>query len=258
MSAKMTLLELTQTILGALEDDEVNSITDTESADRVVDIIREVYYDILGSDMPEVEDFFELDTPSDTSTPVLMTLPDNVTGIMSVKYDKTETGDTGPNYKVVNYLPRRDFMNMTDGFDPADADVSTMTIPVGNNTLDFHYWTNSFPKYYTTFDDHRIIFDSFDSSEESFLQKNKTRCFGQTSPDFIRSDTFTPDLNTKQFSLLLSEAKAQAFEELGQRVSNVALRRARHNRIKLNRNKRQIPFPRSYYDQYPNYGRKTK
>jgi hypothetical protein len=66
------------------------------------------------------------------------------------------------------------------------------------------------------------------------------------------ADGFTPDLDARQFTLLLNEAKAQAFIELKQQANPKAEKRARRGWIQAQRTKKNID--RATY--YNGYGRK--
>ena len=47
--AKMTLLEMTQNILSAMDSDAVNSIGDTVESLQVADVIVETYYELFAN-----------------------------------------------------------------------------------------------------------------------------------------------------------------------------------------------------------------
>ncbi len=86
----------------------------------------------------------------------------------------------------------------------------------------------------------------------SFLQKSKVQCYGEIVPSWTHSNTFTPNLDAKHFTLLLNEAKAQAFIELKQQANPKAEKRARRGWIQAQRTKKSIgPDAR-----YTAYGRK--
>ena len=124
-------------------------------------------------------------------------------------------------------------------------------------TFPIFYFNDRFPTCYTTVDDFTLLFDAYNSDEDSTLQKSKTLCFGKLSPTFTLTDSFTPDLDAELFSLLLNEAKAQAFAELKQQQNPIAEGRSRRLWIQSLKNRQAVPDPYSRYkDHYPNYGRK--
>ncbi len=101
---KSTLLDMTQNILSALGSDEVNSISDTTEAMQVAQIIKNKYYDIIArGNLPEHEEFFQLDPPLDATAPVLMYIPDGVSKMEYLKYFNTNVGtDTNTTQHGIN------------------------------------------------------------------------------------------------------------------------------------------------------------
>ena len=73
---RYTLKEMVDTILSAMESDEVNSISDTQESNQVVLILRSLYYDIANDiGLPEHSTFVELNASGDNTKPTLMTCP---------------------------------------------------------------------------------------------------------------------------------------------------------------------------------------
>ena len=91
---KMSLLEMTQDILSALNSDMVNSISDTPESLQVAQCIKNTYFNMLGRyDMPEHNQLFNLNASNDTTKPVLMYRPDGVTRIEWIDYFDTNPAD---------------------------------------------------------------------------------------------------------------------------------------------------------------------
>jgi hypothetical protein len=124
--------------------------------------------------------------------------------------------------------------------------------------MDFLVKNDKMPEYYTTFDDKTIVFDSYNEETELFLVKNKTLCFGQVLPEFQLEDDYVPELDIKQYTLLINESKRQVFNEFRQSDNPLSAQRARRAWIRLQRDKRAIPSPYNAYNDLPNYGRKTR
>lgn len=255
---KMTLLEMTQRILSSMDSDAVNSITDTAESVQVADIIRSSYWDIISAiQMPEHNDLFEL-TATSSSTPVIMTLPSNITSVEWIKYDTKLSTETGKKYRDLEYWPLEDFLHAMHSLNGGDSNVETFTLTTnGSDTMDILCRTDLFPSRWTTYNDNTIIFDAYKSSEDSFLQKTKTMAYGSHVPTWSHTDNFTPDLDAKQFTLLFNEAKGQAFIELKQTVNAKAEKRARRGWISSQGQKRALPG-QTYGELHnrPNYGRK--
>lgn len=252
---QQTLLEIVQDLLASVEDDEVNSITDVESSVRAANIVKQNFYEIVAAgDLPEHYDFFELETTSDPTKPTLMTMPTNVGSISWVKYNNS-VEDT-VEFKRVTFLSLDTFIERMYNLSETDADVTHFTHTISGSTIDFLVKNNLAPQFYTTFDDRTVVFDSFNSDEDTFLVKNKTLCYGQILPVFVMEDDFILPLDQKQYALLLHESKRQLFNEFRQSDNPLSAQKARRAWIRLQRDKRAIPFPHNYYNDYPNYGRK--
>lgn len=254
---KLTLLEIVQDLLGSIEDDEVNSINDVESSTRVAKIVRECYNEIVGAaNLPEHWQFYELDTESDVTTPTLMNLPDNTGSLDSLQYNCSEDG--GVEFRYMKFLPIDKFVELMYNLDTDADNVEHFTKTINGNTIDFLVLNDKMPEYYTTWDDYYIILDSYDSDVDTFLTKAKTMAYGQVLPEFSLTDTYVPDLDPKQFALLINESKRQVFNEFRQSDNPLAAQRARRGWIRLQRDKWTAPSPTLSYDALPDYGRKTR
>lgn len=255
---KYTLLELTQQILYSMDGDEVNTITDTPESLAVAHIIEECYWDIVTQlDLPEHNDFFQL-TATGADTPTLMVLPSSVTGLDWVKYDWIATGETDHRYEHVHYLPLRQFLDQSLNLSSDDDGVSQFSITIDSSIFYFKCHNNREPAFYTSYDDYKILFDAFNNTEDAFLQSSKSMCYGSLIPTFSFTDAFVPDLDAKQFSYLLNEAKAQCWADLKQQINSRAENKSRQNKIDSQKKKQNVGYPdnQNYYTRYPNYGRK--
>lgn len=236
---KYTLLEATQELLRAMESDEVNSINDTVESYSVALLLKGVYYDCateLG--LEEHDCFFELNASGDVAKPTLMTLPSNITRFDWLEYDIIDTGETYSNYRRIDFLPLDEFIAFQNSLKDYDSGVGQMTFTSNSENFNVMYRNDKQPKYYTTFDDDTYLFDSYDSSLDSTLQKSKTRCAGATYPTFTLSDSFTPDLHPTQFAYYINKAKVRAFAELKQSANPEAAREARNQKIITQRTRR--------------------
>jgi hypothetical protein len=85
--SKLTLLQLTQSILSALNSDQVNSISDTVESLQVAECVKTSYLNMLGRyDLPEHNQLFSLNSSDDPTKPTLMMKPDGVNRIEYIKY----------------------------------------------------------------------------------------------------------------------------------------------------------------------------
>lgn len=232
---KYTLLELTQAILRSMESDEISTVGESPESLAVVDIIKECYFDIVGAlSMAEQEGLYRLDASGDNTKPVLMTIPSSVSSVRWVKYNN---GDTQDALEDVRYVTNDEFLFFQDGFDTDDANTSSMVVSINGKSFPFKFFTDRMPSYYTIFDDQYVIFDSYDSDVEDTLTEARSLIYATLVPNFLVQDDFTPDLDPRQFQLLLQEAKATAFVELKQSQNPSAEKKARRNRISAQKNK---------------------
>jgi hypothetical protein len=255
--AAYTLLDYTQTILSSLDSDEVASISDTVESLQVANIIKTVYNDIQSrADLPEHYTIFELNASGDDTKPVLMTRPEDVMSIEWVQYDCIEDGQTNPQYRDIKFLSLNEFLSFVDNLNVDDTEVESFEYLSGADTILFKYRNDKAPEYYTTFDDHTMIFDSYDSAVDTTLQKNKTRAYGRKDQSFSMTDTFVPFLDRDLSTLLLNESKVLAFAELKQMGHDVARQWAQRGWVKSQKSKRGIDQNRRELDRAPDYARK--
>jgi hypothetical protein len=253
---RRTLLDMTQHILSAMDSDEVNSISDTIESMQVAELIRQVYYDVstdLG--LPEHETLIELNASGDNLKPVLMNIPEHVTRVSNIMYDIRGTDDTIdlPDWKQLKCLSLNEFITMTQAFRGND-DVGSMQVDAGGDTFEFLHYTDRAPTYFMTFDDQQIIFDAYDRTLDTTLQKSKTLCYGSKYSQFMMQDNYIPDLDPTQFSYFINKAKVRAFAELKQQANQEAAGEARRQKIIVQKRMNKAPH-QSMFERRINYGR---
>ena len=258
MAMKQTLLELTQAILLSMQGDEVTSIADTEESRAVAQIVKENYFYITGkADLPEHKELFSL-VESSAATPVVMTGPTAMTTVEWIKYNHILSTETDNNFQLVSYMNKDDFFSMQETLDSDSSFVDTFNLTTFNGTTPMKYQLDKQPQFYTTWNDSTILFDSYDATEDSFLRATKTLAYGLIDPTWSHVDSFTPDLDNRQFTLLLNEAKAQCFSELKQ-VQNInAERKLKHGWVELSRTKGNLPDKINAYSKIMGYGKRTR
>lgn len=284
---------MTQEILSAMSSDEVNSISDTSESLQIATIIKRKYYDIISrGDLPEHNQVFQLTPSLDETQPTLMFIPDGIGRIEYIKYYDTNIADDGnsqddqygaysehdtnvdlennsgnsadgvgiPGYKYVTMLPIAQFLDMVNSFNTTDTDVESFTFSDTSNNFPgnftFLYKNDRQPEYCCVLSNYYVIFDSFDSSQDSTLQASKTMCYGQVVPTFQLVDTFIPDLDSQQFPLLINEAKALAFYELKQQPHAMAMQEVKRQWSTVQKNKSVNNRP-TYFQELPNFGRRS-
>lgn len=253
---RQTLLEMVQAILAAMDSDEVNSINDTVESSQVALLIKNVYYDIaVDLDLKEHNTVFELEASGSSARPTYMTLPTNVTRLDTIKYNNMEASDTYSDYKGVSFMPFAEFLDAQNVLREQSSNVGQMSFVLDGLTFEVMYATDKQPEWYTQLKENVLLFDSYDRTLDTTLQKSKTLCEGAVYPVFSLADTFTPDLDPTQFSYLLNRAKVRAFNELKQAQNQEAASETRRQKIIVQKRKHRVPRE-SYFDTAPKFGRK--
>ena len=232
---KMTLLEIVQNILSAMDAEEVNSIGDTIESQQVADEVKTTYYANLSNfEVPSRFQIISLDASGDsTDHPNVLVCPDNIDHFEWIRYNTNTVAS--PSYADIAYMEPDDFLkfvlNDTGGTQVTVKDITT--------DVPYQIRNDKAPEYWTTFDDENIIFDSYNATLDTGLQASKVMAYGEVLPSWTASDTFTPDLLAKYFPLLLSEAKASCFVNY-KGVSNAKEEmRARQQRSRLQNHRRR-------------------
>lgn len=232
---RYSLLDMTQIILASMESDEVSSIHETPESRDVASIIQQCYFDIIGRmSPPETEGLYKLDASTDSTKPVLMLVPDEVSRIIWLQYDH---GEDTPNFTELTYCKPGAFLQIQQGLDPSDATVHQMVVEMNGKDFIFSYRDDRFPTYYTVLDEKYVVFDSYKASVENTLTESRSLIYGELIPSFEMDDFFVPDLDPRQFQLLLNEAKSLAFVEKKQAQHPIAERKARRNEISAQKHK---------------------
>jgi hypothetical protein len=254
--AKMTLLEMTQNILSAMDAEEVSSIGDTIESQQIADEIKTTYYDNLGNF--EIRSRFvpiQLEALADpTDRPNVLKIPDEVDTIEWIKYNKGTVAD--PDYYDVCFLSPEDFLEIIEGR-VTTTGTNLITVKFnGSDAVPYQIINNAYPTYYTCFDDEYIVFDSYNASVDSTLQNSKSFAWAEVLPSWTVSDTFTPDLHSKFFPLLLAEAKSACFINY-KGVSNAKEeQRARRQLVRLQNNRHRLKPQQVKAPSSGNYGRR--
>lgn len=240
--AKRTLLAITQSILSATDGDEVNSIGDTMESLQVVDIIRSIYEQFREEhDLPSTERLFTLEDAATSTYPTRLKLPEKVALMKWVKYAEvtypTVDGDpVAKEYKDVQYLEPEEFFNIVDTRNPLDTNAVVVAYPLDAN-IKLTILNDKAPQYWTSFDDEYIWFDSWDSTKDSTLVGNHTKCFGQFHSDFVLDDDFIPDLPGNLFPYFEERCLTRCIGRFKQDQDPEVLQSNNRMRIRSQRNK---------------------
>src|SRR6266446_155409 len=164
-----------------------------------------------------------------------------------------------PGYQYVTIIPIDQFIERVNSFNPSEINVDSFTFTNSQNsfpgTYKFYFKTDRQPSYCCILSNFNVIFDSFDSTQDSTLQASKTMCWGRVIPKWQMVDSFIPDLDDEQFTLLLNEAKALAYFELKQSVHPKAEQEIKRGWSTIQKNKATVNRP-TYFNELPDFGRR--
>jgi hypothetical protein len=232
--AKMTLIEIVQDILSDMNDDEVNSISDTIESLQVAQIVKSVYFEMMANkNWPHLRTLDTLEASGDNTKPTHMKLPELVKELEWIEYNSRAT--TTPalsRYKQVEMVSVDDFLRRTNAYMNTNANVDEITDYSG---VKFNIKNDAHPTFCTSFDDDYIVFNSYHSSLDTTLQEVHTRCSVYVEPSWSMVDNHIPDLPSEAFPALLAEAKSTAFNRIKQAPDGKAEQQSQRQRSWLSR-----------------------
>jgi hypothetical protein len=233
---KLTLLDMTQNILSALDSDPVGSIDETVEAIQVAELIKEAYFELISQrDWPFLFQLGQLQSLGDVNNPTRMRLGDTWNKLKWIKYNK----------KDVTYVEPEVFANIISN----RVEQAGVINSAG-------YVINQDPVYWTSFDDTTIIFDGYNSAEDTTLQASKSSIYGTVQASWQQLDSFIPSIPEKFFPTLLAEAKSQAFINLKQQANAREERKATRGRMAMRNEAWRNENGEAKYNRKVNYGRK--
>lgn len=254
---KRSLLDMTQSILTAIDGDAVLSISDTVESIQVANTIRQTYFDLIDEQqLPANHEMVTLESVSDVTQPHLLRLPDNVSRIIFFTYDCRENTSDPLEYKEVGYLKPEDFIRHCNKRDSTNTTEYFVWTPSSQPGLKLVIGKQSFPTYWTSFDDEHIVFDSFDNDVETTMQSSKTQAYCELRPVFTMEDDFVPDLPENMFGLFYSMAENKCYFASKQAANPLTNRQENRNRVRAQRNKYRQERDQNKWDGFPDYGRR--
>lgn len=137
-------------------------------------------------------------------------------------------------YYPVRFLPVKDFVDMVNLRNPDDDNIVTMLY--GPDNVSLRILNDRRPTYWTSFDDEYVVFDSWNSEDETTITANKTQVFLTKEHDFVLDDTTVINLpsNLVQYLRATAEAKYKSDNQVpDQRIE----RTERRQRVRAMRNK---------------------
>jgi hypothetical protein len=173
--AKLTRLTLVQRILSAIDAEGVSTVSETVESEQIAQLL-DTAYEAIVADYPWPWLFVldQLEIPVANT----MYLPSDMTQADWIRYDGKE----------IIFIEPREMTQLLSGGIPTDRD----------------------PRYWTSYDDEKITFDSYNTE----LSTIKTEVYGTKSVSPLLEDTDIPDLPEKFHGTLLFRTIADAFATL--------------------------------------------
>lgn len=185
---KLTLLDIVQRTLSALDSNNVSSVDDSVESEQVVLIVQRIMDEINGRrDWKWLKKEGTLLAATDTNT---ASLPEDILSLKTVWYDNKE----------LEYKYPQDFKYIL-------SKRSTEEDNINNDGV----YTDRVPKYYTSFDDDIITFDAY---EDSGIIIAKTYIYYDAIPDTLWDDSDIPDIPARFHDVVLKGVLAKAKQEL--------------------------------------------
>lgn len=195
--AQETLLELVQSVMDNMNRAEISSIFDLEESHILAKMARDVYFLLINeADWSSIETIIELGSAADNTRPNYMVLPQNLTEVHEIKYNVRTSTDTKDLIKTINRITPRQFLEITQLRDSSATNTTQVTDFGGAK---YQIYNDTAPKYWTSFDDAYVAFDSYDSVVDDCLVASKSTAIVALEPAFIIADDFVPDLPNKLF-----------------------------------------------------------
>lgn len=237
---KKTLLQIVQDILSDTDAEPANTLSDTLEAEQLATIIEHVFYDIIATrSTPEHNELIKLTAASDSAYPVHFSIPDNVNSIVNFWYDVTKASTGTGDYRELHWLDPVEFLQRADGL--SDTDTTTSTFLDKNGGTKVKVQNNKSPEYYTSFDDHWVVCDSYNSAYDTTLQESKCRVLGNRYPVFDRfTESYVPDIDANFFPYLISESRSRYLDWLQGGTTRKAEEAARRAKVHLRNDKYNI------------------
>lgn len=208
---RMTLLEITQSILTSMVSDDVNSINDTDESLVIAGVVRDTYYEIgARENWNWLKKVGNLDAYGDTDFPNFLVSPVPIVNLIHVRYNCRTSTDALPKYRTIQYEEPEDFLNRVLNQFSTNTNVETIVY----NGVSMAVFNDRAPTFYTSFDDDVLVFNAYDNTVDTTLQASKSVAEFIRIPDWTESDDFTPDLPPNLFPFLLAESKVACHQYL--------------------------------------------
>lgn len=235
---RMTLLQVVQRVLDAMNHDSVNSIDATIESRQIAEEARVVFYDLMDRDTwKHLIKLMPLQTVADTTRPNYLRIPVDVANITDIRYETTDSDDTFRTFTPIEFLEPEDFLDYTYTRRTDEDNVITV---YNYENVPMFILNDQAPTYWTTFDDEYIVFDSYDAEVDIYhMLGEKSLMRAKVIPVWVRDNSFTPDLPDQLFSTYIAEVTASCFTYWKQGTSIKDEQRAARGISRLRRSARK-------------------
>lgn len=247
---KRTLLYTVQRVLEKLNLDPVNSIEETVDSLLVSREAESTFYDLMTrAEWEEQIDLLKVTSVSDLSQPTVLKLDTDVHNITSFRYDVTTPDDDNKIIREITWLEPEDFLKRSYQLNSSNDEVDEVLY----KDIPILIVNNRMPKYYTSFDNEFLVFDSYDKDVEDTLVGSKTICYGKTVPSWLQEDEFEIPVQDSLFPLYLSMLASACSIYMNSEVNQEDERRQARAMSRMRRE--QIRTELEYFPKFK-YGRK--
>jgi hypothetical protein len=178
-----------------------------------------------------------------------MTIPAEASRIDYIAYSKQQVATENIIFRRVEYMYPDDFLHYTSSRNTENSNVETI-----DDGVVFYVFNDTPPKYYTSFDDVTVVFDSYVSDLGDTLTSANSQVVYYREPAWSAVDAFIPDLPSEAFPMLYAESKSVCFIDLKQMPNQKAEQQATRQNFAMAQRSHAIKGG----VRYRNYGRQTR
>ena len=163
-----------------------------------------------------------------------LSIPANVKRIQTVRY-RFEDAGVQSGFRTIKYMCPDEFMTRLMNNRPTEPDTATVVI----NGVEFYPRTNRQPRYWTSFDEENVVFDSYDLAvNNAGIEATDSAILATINLDFTGSDQedWVAPIPEQLFTLWEQECVAEGFVQFRQAENPRAERRSRRSYADIDKN----------------------
>lgn len=222
---KYNLLQMVQRVARAINSDEISELHETVEADDIQNIVIDCLDEMLGRQDWE----FLKDRPYQLAAgtnELSLVVPEDVSRIQKIRYRADSEPGDAVQYRTVSYMPATEFLDLMQKQNPAEPDSVSVLV----NGVQLVGKNNRPPRYWTSFDENTIYFDSYEVTlDPTGVDGTKTAVLATVYPDLTHGDdpAWVAPIPEKLFAQWYQESVAEASVQLRQFENARAERRSR-------------------------------